>query len=125
MEVDLTKPLVLKFKLKHGWRMIMYEGMQMICFQCSMYGHNKESCSKFSKAGHGGQCAEQDPADKMTGKGKIDSSVSFEGREGSTRKENISGGEIHGNYGPWMIVERRPRKYDNKKEKGLVRKKRG
>jgi len=44
VEVDLSKPLLSKFKL-HGrvWR-IQYEGLRLICFKCGKIGHEEETC---------------------------------------------------------------------------------
>jgi len=44
VEVDLTKPLLSKFRLNGRiWR-IQYEGLRMICFKCGKQGHKEESC---------------------------------------------------------------------------------
>lgn len=44
VEVDLTKPLLAKFKLQRRVRQIMYEGLHLICFHCGQYGHKKKTC---------------------------------------------------------------------------------
>ena len=44
VEVDLTKPLLSKFRLNGRiWR-IQYEGLRMICLACGKQGHKEESC---------------------------------------------------------------------------------
>lgn len=49
VEVDLTKQLLAKFKLRRRIRRIMYEGLHLICFHCGWYsGHKKESCPHVS-----------------------------------------------------------------------------
>lgn len=45
VEVDLTKPLLAKIKLRRRILRIMYEGLHLICFQCGQYGHKQEICS--------------------------------------------------------------------------------
>lgn len=45
VEVDITKPLLSKFKLKNKIRIIEYEGIHLVCFKCGIYGHRKEACS--------------------------------------------------------------------------------
>ena len=45
VEVDLLKPLVSKFRLRRRIRKLEYEGIHLVCFGCSMYGHRKETCS--------------------------------------------------------------------------------
>ncbi|KAL8141679.1 hypothetical protein V2J09_014711 [Rumex salicifolius] len=44
VEVDITKPLLSKFRL-HGkiWP-IQYEGLKMMCFKCGKVGHHLDSC---------------------------------------------------------------------------------
>lgn len=44
VEVDLSKPLLAKFRLKKRIRKIVYEGMHVICFDCGRYCHSKEVC---------------------------------------------------------------------------------
>lgn len=46
IEVDLSKPLLSKFRL-HGkvWR-IQYEGLKLICFNCGKIGHKEDSCPR-------------------------------------------------------------------------------
>ncbi|KAJ4850622.1 hypothetical protein Tsubulata_022190 [Turnera subulata] len=43
MEVDLTKPLFSKFRLRHKiWR-IVYEDLSTVCFMCGCYGHSVDN----------------------------------------------------------------------------------
>lgn len=44
VEIDLSKPLFSKFRLRRKVRRIEYEGIHVICFNCGRYGHRKESC---------------------------------------------------------------------------------
>ena len=44
VEVDLTKPLLAKFKLRRQIHRIMYEGLHLVCFHCGQYGHKQEFC---------------------------------------------------------------------------------
>lgn len=46
VEVDLTKPLLSKFKLRNQIRRIEYQGLHLICFGCGVYGHRKEECQE-------------------------------------------------------------------------------
>lgn len=45
VEVDITKPLLAKFKLWKTVRRIEYEGIHLVCFKCGIYGHSHESCN--------------------------------------------------------------------------------
>ncbi|XP_031130711.1 uncharacterized protein LOC116032350 [Ipomoea triloba] len=44
VELDLTKPLLSKFTLGGEVIPIEYEGIQMVCFKCDIFGHKKEQC---------------------------------------------------------------------------------
>lgn len=44
VEIDLSKPLLAKFQLKHRTYRIEYEGLYNICFDYGIYGHNKDAC---------------------------------------------------------------------------------
>ncbi|XP_074265329.1 uncharacterized protein LOC141587760 [Silene latifolia] len=46
VEVDISKPLLSKFRLKGKVYYIQYEGLKMICFNCGRLGHSAEECSK-------------------------------------------------------------------------------
>lgn len=51
VEVDLTKPLLSKFRLRRKICRIEYESMNLVCFNCGRYGHGLEECKE---AGTGG-----------------------------------------------------------------------
>ncbi|XVF66845.1 hypothetical protein PTKIN_Ptkin10aG0070900 [Pterospermum kingtungense] len=42
VEVDLSKPLISKFRLRRKVRRIEYEAMHVVCFNCGKYRHRKE-----------------------------------------------------------------------------------
>ena len=44
VEVDLTKPLLSKFRLNGRVWGIQYEGLKMICFKCGKQGHKEDNC---------------------------------------------------------------------------------
>ncbi|CAN1149035.1 hypothetical protein LINPERHAP2_LOCUS16800, partial [Linum perenne] len=44
VRVDLSKKLLSKYKLFHRGRLIEYEGLHVVCFQCGHYGHTKDIC---------------------------------------------------------------------------------
>jgi len=45
VEVDLTKPLLSKFRLNGRVWGIQYEGLKMICFICGRQGHKEDTCA--------------------------------------------------------------------------------
>uniref|UniRef100_A0A6N2LZK8 CCHC-type domain-containing protein n=1 Tax=Salix viminalis TaxID=40686 RepID=A0A6N2LZK8_SALVM len=89
VEVDLTKPLLAKFKLRRRVRRIMYEGLHSICFHCGQYGHKQELCPQ----------------------------IPHENKDHSSEKEKtevqevpIIRPEIMESFGSWMVAERRQRR---------------
>ncbi|XP_019183349.1 PREDICTED: uncharacterized protein LOC109178208 [Ipomoea nil] len=46
VEVDISKPLISKFKYKDRVRSVAYEGIHLICFSCGIYGHSPDACPK-------------------------------------------------------------------------------
>lgn len=46
VEVDVTKPLLVKYKVRNKLRTIEYEGLHLVCFKCGVVGHRKEDCKK-------------------------------------------------------------------------------
>lgn len=42
VEVDLSKPLISKFRMRHRYWMVEYEGLHLVCFKCGTYGHKIE-----------------------------------------------------------------------------------
>ncbi|CAL1393638.1 unnamed protein product [Linum trigynum] len=84
IEVDLTKPLLSKYKVEGVEYEIKYEGLENICFECGTYGHSKTSCPKL----HGSDQPIKDPVDPVQTQG---------------RKHEEP-------YGEWMIAKRRDRR---------------
>lgn len=44
IEIDLTQPPISKFRLKRRVNRVEYEGLHLVCFWCSTYGHHSEIC---------------------------------------------------------------------------------
>lgn len=47
VEVDITKPLLPRFKIKGRAMKIEYEGFHLICFHCGIYGHRNDGCPSY------------------------------------------------------------------------------
>ncbi|KAJ4842083.1 hypothetical protein Tsubulata_009435 [Turnera subulata] len=96
VEVDLTKPLVSKFRLKRRvWR-VVYEGLDTVCFMCGHYGHTLDKClnnplheDEMEMANEGGGLSMNEPE---TEKAEVED-----------RPELIS------NHGPWMLAQKKRR----------------
>lgn len=46
VEINLNKPLKTFLRLRKRLCRLEYEGLNLICFQCGRYGHNKEACNR-------------------------------------------------------------------------------
>ncbi|CAN1129179.1 hypothetical protein LINPERPRIM_LOCUS17283 [Linum perenne] len=93
VEVDLSKPLLSKYRLRHQIRRIEYEGLHTICFNCGCYGHKDEACK---------QIPEADVTENQT--------TSFVNLVFQSAVEQDDHPEIDENFGPWMQVKRNRRK---------------
>ncbi|XVF44685.1 hypothetical protein PTKIN_Ptkin02bG0144100 [Pterospermum kingtungense] len=99
VEVDITKPLLSKFKLRRRVRRIEYEGIHLVCFKFGIYDHRQDKCP-LSKELHqtveveGNRVVNEHVQDAVVGGG--DHSV----------KAMDTKLEVLDNYGPWMLVSR-------------------
>lgn len=59
IEVDITKPLLSKFKLRRRIRCIEYEGVHLICFKCGVYGNREDQCNSHNHDGRVPENTEQ------------------------------------------------------------------
>lgn len=95
VEVDLDKPLIPFYVLDGVQLNFEYEDIHMVCFSSGKFGHAKENGLDKKVEEHEKQNANMISCNKATG-----STV-----DGSTEAEK----EDDGRYGPWMMVERKPR----------------
>ncbi|CAN1144934.1 hypothetical protein LINPERHAP2_LOCUS14393 [Linum perenne] len=51
VEVDLSKPLLSKYRLRRRVRRVEYEGLHTIFYSCGCYGHGLESCPNKEEEG--------------------------------------------------------------------------
>ncbi|KAJ4847601.1 hypothetical protein Tsubulata_002699 [Turnera subulata] len=94
VEVDLTKPLVSKFRLhRRIWR-IVYEGLSTVCFMCGLYGHTLDACR--INAEPSSEMPAGNPSPPMDAGGKSDEVLDLRP-------------ELEANHGPWMLAGRRRR----------------
>ncbi|KAL4285114.1 hypothetical protein GQ457_16G010640 [Hibiscus cannabinus] len=84
--VDLNKPFLSCVGIDDFVQSIEYEGLNLICFTCGMYGHVKDVCGVSKENGHGKPDQQDIGVDKSA--------------------KNRVGGERSEPYGPWMIVTR-------------------
>ncbi|XP_021738160.1 uncharacterized protein LOC110704649 [Chenopodium quinoa] len=100
IEVDLTRPLLSRFKMNGRiWR-IQYEGLKQICFKCGHLEHKEDACTLFKKTAGGEGSEKAQGAHPVVGQGD---------RNDTKRPKE------QGKYGTWMLVQRPQRKTATKK----------
>uniref|UniRef100_A0A2C9W6H0 CCHC-type domain-containing protein n=1 Tax=Manihot esculenta TaxID=3983 RepID=A0A2C9W6H0_MANES len=99
VEVDLSKPLLSKFKLQKRIRKIEYEGLHMICFKCGRFGHVADHC----------------PAKTHSSNPDVPVTVTVVNDEGVDARFKDVNPKILEDFGEWMMV-RKERKHSGKKD---------
>ncbi|CAL1410590.1 unnamed protein product [Linum trigynum] len=94
IEVDLTKPLLSKYKVEGVEYEINYEGLDNVCFECGMYGHSKNACPTLHSNEH-----------------------TQETTLGGNPTDQVKHTEA---YGEWMIAKRRERRPNRRADQGVV-----
>ncbi|XP_074318803.1 uncharacterized protein LOC141655633 [Silene latifolia] len=99
VEVDISKPLLSKFKLNGKVYGIQYEGLKMICFKCGKLGHTTEQCKK-------------DESSKTVMEVEDQSDVHPDANA-HIRANLLDAGlrpEESADFGEWMVVKKPPRR---------------
>lgn len=106
VEVDITKPLLSRFKLHGQVRRTEYEGIHLVCFECGVYGHKKETCNVREREKQHDK--ENHPIETI-----IQDDDNMESRNGGGKKSQESNHEQPEQtepYGPWMLAPKRTRR---------------
>ncbi|XP_073015397.1 uncharacterized protein [Primulina eburnea] len=106
VEVDITKPLLAKFKLRRRVRKIEYEGIHLICFDCGVYGHRQGECNGKEAAKNTDNAMEEVRGERRESSGDPD----------DHKRKALIPAEITENFGPWMMVARSSRKFDKNRK---------
>ncbi|CAN1178493.1 hypothetical protein LINPERHAP2_LOCUS33702 [Linum perenne] len=93
VEVDFSKPLLSKYKLRRRVRRIEYEGLHTICFNCGCYGHKDESCK-------------QAPEEVVS----VNQTTSFANPIFQEAIDSVTRPEVEEDFCPWMQVKKNRRK---------------
>ncbi|XP_019160127.1 PREDICTED: uncharacterized protein LOC109156749 [Ipomoea nil] len=106
VEVDITKPLISKFKYEEKVRFVAYEGIHMICFSCGIYGHAADGCPSKTRTSPAGAAAS-------------DGNVQAEHvpvAQSESRNQGVKVGEEP--FGVWMIAPGRKQRTGAKPKQG-------
>lgn len=112
VEVDLTKPLLARYKLRRRVYKIEYEGIHMVCFNCGVYGHNAEKCKEKQTSEYQNGSNRDEPPE-----GGEEGNQSSGGRQQETEKETLIRPEICESFGPWMLAPGKSRR-QNRSQSG-------
>ncbi|KAK9106971.1 hypothetical protein Syun_022982 [Stephania yunnanensis] len=91
IEMDLSKPLLSKFRVAHFWQSVEYEGIPFVCFHCGRYGHRTITCSAKQKV----MVENTQQASKETTTAQVQTPVVK---------------EPESKFKPWMIAQRKGRR---------------
>ena len=93
IEVDISKPLLSKFRLNGRIWKIQYEGLRMVCFKCGRLGHKGDNCEAVGQGISVPRGMEGDIS-------KLD--------KGAPPKQVRP--EVNTSYGDWMLVQKNGRR---------------
>lgn len=105
VELDLSKPLVSRFWVRHKLHHVVYEGLPLICYVCGRVGHKDVHCPHVIRVPENTQREEGPELGENTQ------------REGDAMADAASPPKDASQetpYGEWMQVQRRRRKGSNK-----------
>ncbi|CAN1129037.1 hypothetical protein LINPERHAP2_LOCUS5002 [Linum perenne] len=97
VEVDLSKPLLSKYRMRRRVRRIEYEGLHTICFNCGCYGHKD------------GDCKQVPEAESIVNQTTSFANPIFQEVVGADARP-----EVEEDFGPWMQVKKSRRKPINR-----------
>lgn len=103
VELDVTRPLLSKFTLGGEVVPVEYEGIQLVCFKCGIYGHKQGQC------GVGQQNEGEDVTTADSVQDKVDRVARKEGQP-VVHQVRQQTRDFSSNFGEWMLVARRDRK---------------
>lgn len=107
VEVDITKSLLSKFRIKGRSKKIEYEGIHIVCFHCGVYKHRKDGWSLFIAKMNMKKHAENVGKDNIQNT-KVNEPVAKVVKPVKNLDKTKA-------FGTWMLVTRRPRKNDKSK----------
>lgn len=114
VEVDLNKPFVSKFMIRRRVRKVEYEWVHMVCFECGIYGHSKDNCPL--NAPKKVPVEPKDPPEQGVDV-NVQTDVDKERNDRGVQTVEVNP-EVLEQFGPWMLVTRKAKKVERKKNTG-------
>lgn len=117
VEVDVTKPLLSRFKVRNKIRTIEYEGLHLVCFKCDVVRHKKEECRKSDETNMKATAEiravrlgnDEEKSSKKKRMANVEETKNQKLiEEGSEKPDSL--------YGPWMIANKKSRSYQKRGE---------
>ncbi|GKV19127.1 hypothetical protein SLEP1_g29421 [Rubroshorea leprosula] len=142
VQVDLSKPVVKQVRIGRHRQKVLYEGVNALCFNCGRIGHRNIHCTHsptpvqssnlspplIAKSSNVGitTTTNQDPQGTETEQAQDINSPTKQSHKGkATTIPHDQAQSSQGDYGPWLLVERRrPRRrqaaFTEQSEKGTA-----
>ena len=97
VQVNLDKPLIKTVKIGRLAQIVLYKGLNALCFECGRIGHRKEACPYIIK----GPQIENPQATQDKPNNSEEQQVSKDESQAKIHRNEIDG------YGQWMVVMRK------------------
>ncbi|KAF9685155.1 hypothetical protein SADUNF_Sadunf03G0025000 [Salix dunnii] len=129
VELDISKPLTPFIEVEGRTYGVVYEGIQVICFECGHYGHGRDNCPlKENAKTQASEAVEAETMKNATGLDK--SAVEIENLR-ATRTDQVLGDAVNTDnnvieenspslHGQWMLLKREKNKKKYSAEVGNV-----
>ncbi|KAI5339511.1 hypothetical protein L3X38_018783 [Prunus dulcis] len=109
VELDLAKPLTPFIEIEGRTYGVVYEGINLVCFECGCFGHGRDSCPIILQAKQ--QVPESDNADCMEDISTVQVNMNL----GTATKEAEVPAKMHGE---WMLLKPRNFRKNNMNDVG-------
>ncbi|KAE8659528.1 hypothetical protein F3Y22_tig00116962pilonHSYRG00593 [Hibiscus syriacus] len=92
--IGLNKPLLPYIGIDDFIQKLEYEGLQLICFNCNLYGHTNEHCPSL---------------DHLMGPAQKEGMSTPENHQHNQPEQRLENNQQEDMYGPWMVAETKRR----------------
>ena len=110
IQVDVNKPLINTIIIGRFEQGVTYEGIQRLCFSCGRVGHKVDSCPYTIRKGKSSLAATEEDQEAQPPNPREEHDVCRTSASVGTQNA-CEEGEPEGQYGPWMVVQRKRNGY--------------